>query len=170
MNDILVSWCIDTPLAPLQIQVSEHGILTSTFVKNSIPNGAYDSALIDAHIHSVQQWVDAYFQKTTLPPLAFNLHNLTTFHQHVLRQLCRIQIGTTVTYSGLAEMCSRPKAARAVGSAMAKNPIGLMIPCHRVVKKNGSLGAYSGWNGAETKKLLLDFESQDSSFDKFMSA
>jgi len=68
MNDILVSWCIDTPLAPLQIQVSENGILTSTFVKNSIPNGAYDSALIDAHIHSVQQWVDAYFKKTTLPP------------------------------------------------------------------------------------------------------
>lgn len=169
MNDTLVHWCINTPLAPLQIQVNERGISTSTFVKNFTPNGTYDSAVIHAHIQSVEQWIEAYFTKTKCPYLTFDLYNLTDFHQQVLRQLCRIPIGTTVSYSDLANMCSRPLAARAVGSAMANNPIGLMIPCHRVVKKDGSLGAYSGWNGTATKKLLLEFESQDSSFDEFMS-
>ncbi|MDA0715453.1 MAG: MGMT family protein [archaeon] len=169
MNDSLVNWCIDTPLAPLEIQVSNNGITKATFVKKFLQSGEVVSPSIEAHILSVKQWIEAYFMKKDLPMLEFDLASLTTFHRQVLRQLCKIQIGMTVSYSDLAHLCSRPKAARAVGSVMARNPIGLMIPCHRVVQKNGSIGAYSGLKGPKTKKLLLAFESQNSSFNEFMS-
>ncbi|MEK9730679.1 MAG: MGMT family protein [Candidatus Poseidoniales archaeon] len=169
MNDSLVNWCIDTPLTPLEIQVSNNGITKATFVEEFSQNGVYVSPSMEVHIRSAEQWIEAYFMKTDLPTLEFDLESLTPFHRQVLRQLCKIQIGMIVSYSELAHMCSRPKAARAVGSAMARNPIGLMIPCHRVVQKNGSMGAYSGLNGPKTKKLLLAFESQNSSFNEFMS-
>jgi methylated-DNA-[protein]-cysteine S-methyltransferase len=169
MKQSIVDWCINTPLTPLAIQVSNHGIISATLVENFAPNQEVVSASMEPHIRSVEQWVEAYFMRKELPRLEFDLHQLSSFHQLVLLQLCSVPPGKTVSYSVLAKMCSRPKAARAIGSAMARNPIGLLIPCHRVVKQNGALGAYSGWNGITTKRLLLDFESQDSSFDEFMT-
>ena len=64
--------------------------------------------------------------------------------------------GETVTYGELAEMAGRPRAARAVGTAMATNPLPILVPCHRVVRAGGVLGAYGG--GVDTKAALLALE------------
>jgi methylated-DNA-[protein]-cysteine S-methyltransferase len=78
------------------------------------------------------------------------------FHAKVLRALARIPYGKTVTYAALAARVGRPHGARAVGQAMARNPVPLVIPCHRVVASGGGLGGYGG--GLALKRRLLDLE------------
>jgi methylated-DNA-[protein]-cysteine S-methyltransferase len=77
----------------------------------------------------------------------------------VLVELSRTRAGETLTYGELAARAGRPRAARAAGSACAKNPFAPQIPCHRVVKADGGLGNYSGPGGVETKRSLLDREA-----------
>ena len=72
----------------------------------------------------------------------------------------QVPFGSTVTYKDLAEKTGNPKAVRAVGSAMRTNPIILAIPCHRVLKSDGSLGNYSA-GGPANKDWLLTFENQN---------
>jgi len=79
------------------------------------------------------------------------------FHAKVLRALARVPYGRTVTYGELAARVGRPHGARAVGQAMARNPVPLVIPCHRVVACGGGLGGYGG--GLDLKRRLLDLES-----------
>lgn len=85
-----------------------------------------------------------------------DLQHLTPFQQLVLREVMKIPYGKTITYSQLARQIGHPRAVRAVGNALAKNPVPIIIPCHRVVAKNG-LGGFSC--GIETKKRLLELES-----------
>jgi len=85
-----------------------------------------------------------------------NLTKLTTFSVRVLTQTGKIPRGEVDTYSGLAVKIGSPGAARAVGTALANNPFPLVIPCHRVVRSDGSLGGFGG--GIEMKKELLDKE------------
>jgi O-6-methylguanine DNA methyltransferase len=80
---------------------------------------------------------------------------LTPFQQAVLRECAKIPRGQTRTYSQLARAIGKPRAARAVGSALAKNPLAPLIPCHRVIRADGSIGEYSGRGGAKKKKSLL---------------
>jgi methylated-DNA-[protein]-cysteine S-methyltransferase len=89
-----------------------------------------------------------------------DLGDLTDFQRRVLDHCRRIPYGKTVTYSQLAAKAGFPGAARAVGSVMARNRIPLVIPCHRVVASDGSLGGYSGPDGVATKKRLLEMESR----------
>jgi methylated-DNA-[protein]-cysteine S-methyltransferase len=85
-----------------------------------------------------------------------NLSKLTDFSAQVLKQTCKIPRGKVATYSGLAAKLGRPGAARAVGSALANNPFPIIIPCHRVVRADGSLGGFGG--GLKMKRELLDRE------------
>ena len=78
------------------------------------------------------------------------------FHVEVLRELARVPYGRTDTYGHLASLVGRPKAARAVGTVMNRNPIPIVLPCHRIVGANGSLTGYGG--GLPAKKLLLELE------------
>jgi methylated-DNA-[protein]-cysteine S-methyltransferase len=71
----------------------------------------------------------------------------------------RIGYGKTVSYGSLADRVGRPGAARAVGSAMSRNPCPIVVPCHRVVKSDGSLGGYSGRGGLRLKRKLLQMEA-----------
>lgn len=80
----------------------------------------------------------------------------TAFQQKVWRQLTAIPYGNTISYRTLAEAIDQPKAFRAVGSANGKNPLPLIIPCHRVIQENGTLGGYTG--GLHIKRFLLDLE------------
>ena len=80
----------------------------------------------------------------------------TDFQKRVWKQLQKIPYGVTITYGELAQRVGCPKGARAVGGACGKNPIGILIPCHRVVGKNGSLVGFA-W-GEERKKFLLQLE------------
>lgn len=85
----------------------------------------------------------------------------TDFQKRVWEQLLKIPYGQTISYGELAKRVGNPNASRAVGLANGKNPISIIIPCHRVVGKNGSLTGFGG--GIDVKRFLLDLE-QDSLF------
>ncbi len=78
------------------------------------------------------------------------------FQREVLQALAEIPYGEIVSYQDLAEKIGRPHAARAVGTALAKNPIPLVLPCHRVIRRNGQLGGFTG--GLDIKQRLLTLE------------
>lgn len=78
------------------------------------------------------------------------------FQKTVWKELLKINYGRTISYSGVANLISYPKAVRAVASAIGKNPISIIVPCHRVIRKNGLIGGYA-W-GANMKRALLDVE------------
>ena len=80
----------------------------------------------------------------------------TVFQISVWQQLLNIPFGETVAYSYIAEKINNPKAVRAVGRAIGQNPLTVVIPCHRVIGKNGTLTGFRG--GLEMKKVLLSLE------------
>jgi methylated-DNA-[protein]-cysteine S-methyltransferase len=82
----------------------------------------------------------------------------TTFQRRVWDELLRIPFGETISYAELARRVGQPGAARAVGSANGRNPIGLIIPCHRVIAADGGLGGYGG--GLDRKRWLLRHEAE----------
>ncbi|MDB6034153.1 MAG: cysteine methyltransferase [Verrucomicrobiales bacterium] len=83
----------------------------------------------------------------------------TAFQQKIWREIALIPYGETITYSDLAERAGAPQATRAAGTSTGRNPIAIIIPCHRVVGKNGSLGGFAG--GLEKKKYLLNLEGSE---------
>ena len=80
------------------------------------------------------------------------------FQLKVWNYLRKIPLGSVKTYSQVAKALGKPLAARAVANAIGKNPYPLKIPCHRVIRSDGSLGGYSGKGGVKTKKFLLQKE------------
>ena len=86
------------------------------------------------------------------------LNGLSEFQQTVLSMLQTITYGEIISYRQLAKMAGNPKAARAIGMVMAQNPLPLIIPCHRVIKSDGSVGLFSAAGGTNTKKRMLDLE------------
>jgi methylated-DNA-[protein]-cysteine S-methyltransferase len=102
----------------------------------------------------------AYYQGK---PVNFNdvkvdIGDFTPFQQKVFRNLRKVKSGKTVTYGQLARLAGSPKAARAIGSVMAANPLPLIIPCHRVIKSDGTCGQFSAPGGTQTKKRMLNLE------------
>ena len=95
--------------------------------------------------------INVVFNNNLIPWKTFS-----SFQSKVYSELLRLDYGSTISYKTLAEKCGFPNAFRAVGSAMAKNPLPLIIPCHRVIKSNGDYGNYSP--SAEIKRFLIDFE------------
>jgi methylated-DNA-[protein]-cysteine S-methyltransferase len=87
---------------------------------------------------------------------SLNLSKLTNFSAKVLRYASKIPRGKVETYSGLAAKLGKPHAARAVGTALANNPFPIAIPCHRVVRADGTLGGFGG--GMKMKRKLLERE------------
>ena len=83
----------------------------------------------------------------------------TKFQQFVWNEIEKIPYGETRSYKDIAVSIGKPRAARAVANACAKNPTPIKRPCHRVICSNGQLGGYSGPGGIETKKKLLEQES-----------
>lgn len=83
------------------------------------------------------------------------LSSLTPFQRSVLLACAKIPKGQTLTYSQLARSIGKPNAARAVGNALAINPLAPLIPCHRVVRSDGTLGGYSAAGGTKTKRKML---------------
>ena len=78
------------------------------------------------------------------------------FSKRVYEELQKIPYGTTISYEELAKRVGNPKASRAVGNANGKNPLAIIVPCHRVIAKNGKIGGYSG--GMDKKRKLLKLE------------
>lgn len=125
------------------------------------------SAMVPASdwIHETQPFsdvlfqLDRYFSKTlTRFSLDYSLGG-TPFQRRVWQTLAKVPYGTTISYGELAWRIGNPKAARAVGMANAKNPIPIIIPCHRVIGKDGSLTGFGG--GLDVKQQLLALEGKD---------
>jgi methylated-DNA-[protein]-cysteine S-methyltransferase len=87
--------------------------------------------------------------------LPLDLHG-TAFQQSVWRALCAIEAGATQSYAAVARSVGSPQAVRAVGAAVGRNPVSVIVPCHRVVGTDGSLTGYAG--GLERKRALLALE------------
>jgi len=90
--------------------------------------------------------------------LPFDISLLTNFQQQVLLTTLKIPRGLVSTYGDIARKIGNPKAARAVGQVLGRNPIPILIPCHRVIASSGKLGGYSGGGGLKTKRQLLKLE------------
>ena len=109
----------------------------------------------------LQKQIIAYFEgKPARLNAPLVLDSLPIFTRKVLAACRKIPSGKTVSYSQLAGMIGKPRASRAVGSALARNPIPLIIPCHRVIHSDGSLGNFSAFGGTSTKKKLLALETK----------
>ncbi|HOX14507.1 MAG TPA: methylated-DNA--[protein]-cysteine S-methyltransferase [Smithellaceae bacterium] len=112
--------------------------------------------------HSISKDIDQLIaglyngQKKNFDLSLLNLSKLTDFSAKVLRQTYKIPHGKVATYSGLAAKIGNPRAARAVGTALADNPFPILIPCHRVIRADGQLGQFGG--GSDMKKKLLERE------------
>jgi methylated-DNA-[protein]-cysteine S-methyltransferase len=123
---------------------------------------AAENARFDrAFLPDLQQQIVAYFEGEpvdfrTVPLIT--LDHTGTFGHRVLCACRAIPFGRTRTYAGLAGKVGHPGAARAVGTALAGNPIPLIIPCHRVLRSDGGLGGFSAPGGTATKQKLLDHE------------
>jgi len=87
-----------------------------------------------------------------------DLSMLTPFQRRVLEEARRVPRGQTATYGEIAERIGKPKASRAVGQALRRNPVPIVVPCHRVVNADGTLGGYGGKLGSERKVRLLQLE------------
>jgi len=108
----------------------------------------------------LQRQLHDYFAGTRVRFRAkLDLSSLTPFQRGVLAACGQIGYGETATYGELARRIGRPGAARAVGGALARNPVPLVVPCHRVVAGDGSLGGFSAEHGVTLKRWLLELET-----------
>jgi len=128
----------------------------SRLLKN-LPNPRYDSNLLKP----LQKQIIAYFAGKAVDfssDIPLRLDGLSPFTKRVLTACRKIRPGQTLAYSQLAERLCNPHAARAVGAALAKNPIPLIIPCHRVVRSDGSPGGFTAPGGTKLKRKMLNLE------------
>jgi len=108
-------------------------------------------------VDDARRQLEEYFEgERTRFELPVDLRQSAPFSREILKRLARVPHGETTTYGALARAVGRPQAARAVGTVMNRNPIPIVLPCHRVVGANGSLTGYAG--GLERKELLLKLE------------
>jgi methylated-DNA-[protein]-cysteine S-methyltransferase len=150
---------IDSPYGPLTLVADEDGALCGLYMvdqRHRPPEenfGTPDDTLFTEATAQLQAYFAGELKEFTIQ---LRLHG-TPFQQAVWDQLRRIPYGETRSYGDLADALGNPGASRAVGLANGKNPIGIIVPCHRVVGANGSLTGYGG--GLDRKQRLLDFES-----------
>ena len=148
---------IDTPIGPLSLLSDGAALLAVFFDRHA---GAPDHNLRelgpDEITHTAAAQLEEFFARQRrdfeLPLRAEG----TAFQRAVWTALHTIPFGETITYAELALRVGRPKAARAVGAANGKNPLSILVPCHRVIGANGALTGYAG--GVENKRKLLEFE------------
>ncbi|HEX2582769.1 MAG TPA: methylated-DNA--[protein]-cysteine S-methyltransferase, partial [Chlamydiales bacterium] len=110
---------------------------------------------------TLSDWIEAYL---AAKPMKLEIDRIfpvswqNPFQQKIAEGLLSIPFGSTLSYSELARKIGAPKAARAAGNACGRNPIPLLVPCHRIIQQNGKLGGFTA--GLEIKKQLLLFERQ----------
>jgi methylated-DNA-[protein]-cysteine S-methyltransferase len=112
---------------------------------------------VPRRLKAVKRELDEYFSgaRTTFD-IDVDVATVPAFQQSVLRELARVPYGEVTTYGALAGRIGKPRAARAVGGALNRNPVPIILPCHRVVGASGSLVGYAG--GLERKQALLKLE------------
>jgi methylated-DNA-[protein]-cysteine S-methyltransferase len=151
---------LPSPIGNLLIEATPKGISSLQILsKTKNAEGLSENPKIkNPHIGKAVKLLRKYFSgKNTEFDLDFDLQG-TDFQKKSWSALQKIPYGKTISYSTQAKSIKKPKAVRAVGSANGKNPIPILIPCHRVVSQDGSLGGYSG--GLDIKRFLLKLEGQ----------
>ncbi len=149
----------DSPLGELHVAATERGLCRISYFRDGWEDQLarqFGVRVLRTPLDSVRRELDEYFAGTRRSfDLALDLR-VAPFHEAVLHELARVPYGETDTYGSLARKVGRPKAARAVGVVMNRNPIPIVLPCHRIVGANGALVGYAG--GLEVKRRLLALE------------
>jgi methylated-DNA-[protein]-cysteine S-methyltransferase len=149
---------IDSPVGPLLLVARDGALaellMTPFAVPDDVPESEADAAVLDAAERQLDEYFDGRLTAFDLP-LALDG---TSFQQRVWEELCRIPFGERVSYGELARRLGRPGSARAVGLANGRNPVSIIVPCHRVVGSDGRLTGYGG--GLDRKAWLLDHEAR----------
>lgn len=132
----------------------EDGFITDIFFSKirEVQGNIIETEIIKKTAFQLEEYLSGERKEFTIPLKP----NGTEFQKKVWKELCNISYGETASYGEIAEKIGSPKASRAVGMANNKNPIVIIIPCHRVIGADGSLTGYAG--GIEVKKQLLDIE------------
>lgn len=155
----------DSPVGPLLLAVTDRGLCRISF--DPEPDRATDELArtfgvrvlrVPREVDLVRRELDEYFEGRRREfDLPVDLRGRSGFSRDILDRLARVPYGKVTTYGSLAAEAGNPRAARAVGTIMNRNPIPIVLPCHRVVGSTGSLVGYGG--GLDRKRLLLDLES-----------
>ena len=161
----LVEWAeMDSPLGALYLARSEVGLCRLMFdveedgFREHLPARARTRRNPDALCEAREQ-LEAYFSGNAMPfSLAVDLSGLTPFQRKVLHLTSAIPVGSLCSYGQLARDIGSPRASRAVGQALGRNPVPIVVPCHRVVGSDGRLTGYSGAQGIASKRWLLRLE------------
>jgi O-6-methylguanine DNA methyltransferase len=159
-------WRLKTPIGPMFIAYNKNSISTIMRAKDfadfersfhsRFGRSAYPVQEPPAHL---ARDISKQLSGIKRPKLKFNLHSLSDFERSVLLKTLEIPRGEVRPYAWIAREIGSPKAVRAVGSVLAKNPIPLLIPCHRVVRSDGNVGGYAFGN--EAKRAMLSAEGID---------
>jgi methylated-DNA-[protein]-cysteine S-methyltransferase len=154
----------DTPVGALLVGVTDHGLCRIHFEPD--PERELESLArqfgprvlrASKPVERVKLQLDEYFEgKRRAFGVDWDIRRLPAYNQRVLAELARVEYGSTTTYGDLAAVTGNPRAARAVGTVMNRNPIPIVLPCHRVVGARGQLTGYAG--GLERKEALLRLE------------
>ncbi|HEY42919.1 MAG TPA: methylated-DNA--[protein]-cysteine S-methyltransferase [Anaerolineae bacterium] len=155
-----------SPIGPVYLALSARGLVAidfsdgeEAFLSRIHKNiGVYPIQSSERMTEAVRQVEEYLAGKRADFDLPIDMRFLTDFQRAVLSAVMRVPRGEVITYGALARAIGRPKAARAVGRALGSNPIPIVIPCHRVLASDGSLGGYSGRGGVRTKAELLRLE------------
>lgn len=151
---------VESALGPLLVAATPKGICRLTFDEDEAAlRLRFPNADILADDGTIAPWVEGALQAIdapqSAPELPIDVHG-TAFQEAVWRELRRIPLGETRSYADIARAVGDPNATRAVGTANGSNPVAILVPCHRVIRSDGSLGGYAG--GLDRKRKLLEAE------------
>ncbi|HZT92679.1 MAG TPA: methylated-DNA--[protein]-cysteine S-methyltransferase [Gaiellaceae bacterium] len=149
---------LDSPVGELLVAATDRGLARISYfgVDEDALAQTFGARVLRMPLDDVRRELDEYFEgRRRNFELPLDLR-VAPFHADVLRELARVPYGQTTTYGTLAAKVGRPAAARAVGTVMNRNPLPIVLPCHRVVGASGSLVGYAG--GLEVKRRLLQLE------------
>ena len=145
---------LDTPMGTFGIHTNSLGV-SRVYLPNDLQDNERETPLAEQSslLKQAMTELEQYFKgKRQVFDIVLDLH-LSPFYQKILMEVSKIPFGTTVSYRDVAVRSGNPKAVRAAGTANAKNPVPIFIPCHRVLSSDGTLGGYGG--GLDLKKRLL---------------
>lgn len=165
----------DTQIGPLLLAVTDRGLCRISFDpepdrETETLARTFGVRVLRAprELDPVRRELDEYFEGRRRDfDLPLDLRGREGFSRDILERLAKVPYGEVTTYKSLAVEAGNPRAARAVGTIMNRNPIPIVLPCHRVVGSNGSLVGYGG--GLERKRLLLDLEAGTPRLDIHLS-
>ena len=154
----------DTPVGTLLVGVTDRGVCRISFdpepehhlellARVFGPRVLRSSKPVDRVRRELDEYFEGRRQHFDVEP---DVRGVPDYYRRVLDELARVEYGTTTTYGTLAALTGNPRAARAVGTVMNRNPIPIVLPCHRVIGASGSLTGYGG--GLDRKEHLLRLE------------